>query len=299
MENHRIPALNTRNHLKFEIMKTPFTKAIALILLSFCYSSLFSQAHGEIRGLITNTGYQPVPYATVKILQGNQLVGGTQTDEDGKYKYKPLIPGQYEMVILEPGHQTQQINKIKVVPNEATYVDVKLQINTLGDVTVTAKPIDYTRSGVDVSMFNQISMNAEELNRSAGYNRGDVQGALEVMSTDSYSDKDGEVHFRGSRGNAAGFFIDGVRTQEATTIPGLAIENISVFPGGVPAMYGDVSSGVVIITTKSYFSGIRDKNIRMANMRERDEAEKAKANEKENEEKRLKEIEEEKQHEKK
>jgi len=272
-------------------MKTPIIKTIALILSGFYSSSFFSQAHGEIRGLITDSSYQPIPYATVKILQGYQLVGGTQTDENGKYKYKPLNPGLYEMVIMEPEHQTQQINNIKVVPNEATYLDVKLHANILGTVVVTAKPIEYTPPSVEARMFNQISMNAEDLNRSAGYNRGDVEGTLQNMSSEVFSDKDGEVHFRGSRGGAAGFFVDGVRTMEPTSVPGLGIENVSMFTGGVPAMYGDLSAGVVIITTKSYFSGIRDKNIRTTKIKERDEAEKAKANEKENEERRLKEIE--------
>ena len=72
------------------------------------------------------------------------------------------------------------------------------------------------------------------------------------------------------------------------------IENLTFFSGGVPAMYGDLTSGAVIVTTKSYFSGIRDKNIRVAQVREKIQEEKAQKKAKEDEEKRLKEIEEEK-----
>jgi uncharacterized protein YqhQ len=49
-------------------------------------------------------------------------------------------------------------------------------------------------------------------------------------------------------------------------------------------MYGDVLGGVVIVTTKSYFSGIREKNMRNRRMdekrkekKEREEEEKEKA----------------------
>jgi len=253
-----------------------------------------AQSIGEIRGIIKDTDLQPVPFATVKILQGKSLIGGTQTDIDGRYNYKPLVPGTYELLIMEPGHQTQPVNKIKVIPNEATYVDVKLTVNTLATVTVMAKPVDYTRSGVDKTMFNQVTMDAEELNRSASYSRGDIKGALESVTSDVISTGDGEVHFRGARSDASGYFVDGVRTLNAGIIPGLSIENLSVFPGGVPAMYGDLSSGVVMITTMGYFSGLREKNVRLSAQKEAKEQEKVDKKAKEDEDRRLKEIDEEK-----
>jgi hypothetical protein len=273
-------------------MKTINYKQMLCALFSIMLLSATSQPIGEIRGIIKDTDLQPVPFATIKIMQGVQLIAGTQTDMDGRYNYKPLVPGIYELIIIEPGHQTQPVNKVKVIPNEATYVDVKLTANTLGTVTVMAKPIDYTKTGVEKTMFNQISIDATELNRNASYSRGDVKGALETITTDVVSIGDGEVHFRGSRSDASGFFVDGVRTLNASTNPGVSIENLSVFPGGVPAMYGDLSSGVVIITTRGYFSSIREKNVRMAAKQENEEQEKAKQKAKEDEEKRAKEIEE-------
>jgi|GEM_PF-513214 len=254
-----------------------------------------SQSIGEIRGIIKDKNdLQPVPFATVKILQGNQLMGGTQTDLDGRYSYKPLVPGIYEILVIEPGHITQPVNKIKVIPNEATYVDIKLSANSFSTVEVIAKPIEYTPPGIEKTMFAQISMDADELNHSSGYTRGDITGALQYMTADVISTGDGKVHFRGARSDASAFFVDGVRTLYPGTIPGLSIENISVFPGGVPAMYGDLSSGVVLVTTRGYFSGIREKNVRLAAKKEKEEQEKASKKAKEDEEKRAKEIEEEK-----
>jgi hypothetical protein len=253
-------------------MKT-FKIRSAIVAISFLFftTASFAQAYGEIRGVITDKQSEPIPFATIKILQGNQLVGGTQSNEEGRYCYKPLNPGSYEMLVLEAGHQTQPVNKIKVVPNEATYVDVKLTANVLGEVVVTAKAIDYTKTGADKSMYSMVSLDAKELMENASYTRGDIKGALVALSSDVVESTDGEVHFRGSRGDANAFFVDGVRTLGSSSIPGLSIENLTVFSGGVPAMYGDVSSGVVIVTTQSYFSGIRDKNIRIAKSREKSE----------------------------
>lgn len=253
--------------MKTSILK--LTSAVGLLLQAF---TALPQSIGELRGTITDSEQEPIPYATIRIYQDQQLVGGSQTDLNGRYSYKPLIPGTYELLVSEAGHQTQPVNKVKVIANDPTYVDVILSANILGGtVVVVAPPIDYTRSGVDKTMFNQVSMDALELNRNAGYTRGDIQGTLENMTTDVISTGDGEVHFRGARSDAAGYFVDGVRTLNANTIPGLAIENITIFPGGVPAMYGDISSGVVMITTWSYFSGIREKNVLLAAKKERRE----------------------------
>jgi hypothetical protein len=275
-------------------MKTLIKTAIALVLISLNGLKACAQGgYGEIRGIIKNTDLEPVPFATVKILQGNLLVGGTQTDMDGRYKYKPLTPGSYEMVVIEPGHATQQINKIAVIPNEATYVDVKLQPHTLGTFEVVAAPIDYSKTGVDKNMYSMKSIDATELMQNASYSRGDIKGAMSSL-TSEVIETNGENHFRGARGDASGYFVDGVRTVNVATVPGLAIENLTFFSGGVPAMYGDLTSGAIMITTKSYFSGIRDKNMRLAYEKEKTEARKAAEKAKLDEENRKKEIEQEK-----
>ncbi|MGZ3900999.1 MAG: carboxypeptidase regulatory-like domain-containing protein [Bacteroidia bacterium] len=265
------------------------TRLMAMLMAIAAYS--FGQTgYGEIRGIIKNTDKEVVPYATVKILQGNILIGGTQSDIEGKYKYKPLTPGIYDIVIIEPGHQTQPINKINVIPNEATYVDPVLTANTLGTVTVVAKAIDYTKSGVDKTMYTMVSIDSKELLQNASAVRGDVKGTL-VALTSNVIEQNGEIHVRGSRGDATSYYVDGVRCLGPNTIPGLAIENITFFSGGVPAMYGDLTSGAVIVTTKSYFSGLREKNIRNQEYRERQEAKQSAEKEKQEAENRKKERE--------
>lgn len=279
-------------------MKNLNLKSICLALILTLPGMISAQiSYGEIRGIIKNTNLEAVPYATVKILQGSQLIGGTQTDENGRYKYKPLIPGFYEMVVMDPGHSTQQINKISVNNGEPTYVDVKLSVNTLSTIVVVAKPIDYTKSGVDIDMYKYKSVSGEEVRQNAGVTPGDLSSAIVALTADVVESNDG-LHFRGARSGSSSNYVDGVRTYGETLIPGCAIENLTVFTGGVPACYGDLTSGMVMITTKSYFSGIREKNIRNAEAREKREEDKRLKKEKEEEENRKKEIEAEKEKEK-
>lgn len=267
------------------------TKLVAFLMTLFSLNTFAQAGYGEIRGTIKNTDGEVVPFATVKILQGTVLMGGTQSDVEGNYKYKPLTPGNYDMVIMEPGHQTQPINKIKVIPNQPTYVDPVITPNTLATVTVVAKPIEYVAKGVDKSMYVMKSIDSKDLLQSASYERGNVAEIISVSTSDAIKDANGVTHVRGARGDATSYYVDGVRTLGPNTIPGLAIENITFFTGGVPAMYGDMTSGAVIITTKSYFSGLREKNMRVQEYMEKQEAKKAAQKEKEEAERRKKELE--------
>ncbi len=274
----------------------PLKNKIIQLMAAICLLSATGKSQenfGEIRGLIKNTDLEAVPYATVKILQGNLLIGGTQTDAEGYYKYKPLSAGSYEVLVIEPGHVTQKINKVTVKPGDATYVDVKLSPNTLEVVTVVANT-DYVQSGVDRNICTFRSIDYKELSQLAGYTSGDINKVIPQLVSDVVESPNGGLHFRGGREGASGNYIDGVKTYGETFVPGLAIENITVFTGGVPAMYGDMMSGAVVITTKSYFSGIRDKNIRNSQYRERREEAKRQALAEETERDRQKEIETEK-----
>ncbi|MBL7918345.1 MAG: carboxypeptidase regulatory-like domain-containing protein [Bacteroidia bacterium] len=252
-------------------------KIIRLLLLAMMpvMVGLSQDGYGEIRGTIKNNEKQTVPFATVKITRDKELVGGVQTDENGNYKYKPLAPGNYDVIVFEPGHQSKQINGVKVTPNQPTYLNIKLELNTLETVTVTyVHEEDYSQSGCNSSMYSMASIDGKDLLQSASFERGNLMTAIPVLVSDVVVDKDGEMHFRGSRSDANGFYVDGIRVMDMSAVPGLAIENLTVFSGGVPAMYGDVTSGVIILTTKSYFSGIREKRIRQARMQEKREAKK-------------------------
>jgi hypothetical protein len=161
-----------------------------------------------------------------------------------------------------------------------------------------AAPINYAPAGADKTMYSFTSLDSKEIKQIAGSNPGDIKGLLASVSSNVVEGPGGDIHVRGGRDGQTSYYVDGVRCLGPSSIPGLAIENMTFFSGGVPAMYGDMMSGAVILTTKSYFSGIREKNIRQQEFYERQEAKKAAAKAKEDEANRLKEIEEEKAREK-
>jgi outer membrane receptor protein involved in Fe transport len=68
------------------------------------------------------------------------------------------------------------------------------------------------------------------------------------------------LYFRGSRTDAMCYYVDGVKMQTMTGVPPDAINSITVYTGGLPAKYGDVTGGVVAIETKSYFDLYQQRN---------------------------------------
>lgn len=272
-------------------MKTLKALVIALANL-LAMGAMAQMGAGQIRGYITDQEYQPIIGATIKITEGGILIGGTTTDATGKYAYKPLNPGVYDVTIIYAEAQTTHIKNIEVEPEKTAYVDAKLQPNTLAEIDVVAE-VEYVKPVVDVSVYTMQSINSDQFLHMPG-DRGDIkQAALNVIS-DGSQDQSGDLHIRGSRGNATEYIVDGMRVMDMDGIPALSVENVSIITGGIPAQYGDLTSGVIVVTTKDYFGGIRDKHIRENAYRERQERIKRLKEAKEMEERRLKEIEEEK-----
>jgi outer membrane receptor protein involved in Fe transport len=66
---------------------------------------------------------------------------------------------------------------------------------------------------------------------------------------------------RGSRPGSSSVYIDGMKvSDEMSTLPSLGIGSMEIYTGGIPAKYGDVTGGVIMMTTKSYFDLVSERN---------------------------------------
>jgi hypothetical protein len=92
--------------------------------------------------------------------------------------------------------------------------------------------------------------------------RGNIIDAVINISSEATQGSDGELHVRGGRGDATAYIVDGVKSPNITGVAALAVENVAIITGGIPAQYGDITSGVIVVTTKDYFSGIQSKHMR-------------------------------------
>ncbi len=231
---------------------------LAAILIGISsFSALAQGSTGTLKGQILNNDHEPVIGATIKILQGGSLIGGTSTDVDGMYTYKPLNAGSYDVLIQSAETQTKKITNVKVSGERTTYLDESVAPNTLDIIDI----VEYRKPLIDKNFMDIKEISGDDLIHSA-YDRSDLGSAVINMTSEATRDQNGDFHVRGGRGDATAFIIDGVKTPNISGVPSLAVENLAIITGGIPAQYGDNTSGVIVITTKDYFSMMQGQQMR-------------------------------------
>jgi len=166
---------------------------------------------------------------------------------DGKYKFDALRPGVYNLFVAPANHDTTLVGGIQVSPDGITTVDVFCTSNTsLGVVYVDFNAVKIEKDIVHIKILPEDiahSMNAR-----------DPKSLLVGISSDIQQvEGTGEIIIRGSRPGDAVYYVDGVKSTDISSIPGVALQGLEAFTGGIPAKYGDTTGGVVVLETKSYF----------------------------------------------
>jgi outer membrane receptor protein involved in Fe transport len=219
-----------------------------LLLFLFVFISISVFAQTALKGKVTDpdTGDE-LPFATIQLFKDGAFVNGEATDFEGNYYFSNIDPGTYDIQVDFTGYRGIRLTGIVVTPGKTNVADVEVT-NSGGvlidlDVVVKAfrKPLieqDNTTSGQTVTSEEIRNLPTRNINQIASIAAG-------VSSADEGS----EINFRGSRANATNYYVDGVRVS-ATSIPDSEIEALQVITGGVEARYGDVTGGIISITTK-------------------------------------------------
>jgi len=224
-------------------------RKINLLLVSVLLSAIsaFGQAgFGSVQGVVTDgQSGDPLPFAVVVVFQNGIQKGNAQTDFDGKFQISSLDPGVYDVIVNMVNYAKSTTSGVVVNNNTITFLNnIKMSNNLLNVVTVKYEaPIvkkDGGSSGETISREDIKTMAV----RSASEIAGTVAGV--------YNDPNGGVSVRGARAgdNSTYYYIDGIKVRGSSNLPKAAIEEVNVITGGVPANYGDVTGGVISITTR-------------------------------------------------
>jgi hypothetical protein len=235
---------------------------LASLLLTGAASA---QSIGEIRGRVLDPKGAPVFLASIST-EVNGALHGTTTDLDGKFVLKPLPPGMYSVRIGFVGYVTLDVPGISVVSDRATYLPDQRMVNNSGLDTLVI--VGYRRKPIDIDDPSRMSLLAEDFERDPNKRDPIAFIGSNFAGVTPSATGDG-LHFRGSRTENMVSFIDGVKVSGAMPrIPPSAIGSVSVYTGGLPAKYGDVTGGVVVIETKTYQEVFQAHRARMARQAE-------------------------------
>jgi hypothetical protein len=85
------------------------------------------QAPGNLTGNVTNsiTG-NPIPEATVSVIQNARILRKTRTDSNGHYNFTYLPPGSYMVKARIPGTQSVFQYNVEILPERTTWLDLYL-----------------------------------------------------------------------------------------------------------------------------------------------------------------------------
>lgn len=230
--------------------------AVGLLICSF--NSFAQNNTGGIKiTLRDKANNEAIPFANVVAYQGGVQVGVATTNMDGEAIIKPLPPGKYDVKGIYVGYQPSEVKGVLVGEGKTAYVDIKLangdgvNLEAVEIVTYQVPLVDPdTKTGQTVTREDYQNMATKDINSVAATTAGVYQ-----------SDEGKGLNVRGGREGATTYFIDGIKVVGGLSgLPQQSIDQINVITGGLPAMYGDATSGVISVTTRGpqgkFFGGV-------------------------------------------
>ncbi len=229
-------------------MKTNFLFMMLMLLFSILTVNSTS-AQGTIKGTVFNIeNKEPIPFANVYIKYGDQIIGA-QSDFDGAFTIKPIPAGTYSVIFSCVGFGEKIITDVVIINDKITFlngIEMSMGVDIPTIVISDDKIIDPEITSMRVLPADVLKSlpNNGKINTIAAISGSDIQ----------VSDDDSEIYFRGSRSGDVLYIIDGMRMINPKAFcPSLAVGNMAIYTGGVPAKYGDFTGGVIVIETASYF----------------------------------------------
>jgi len=224
------------------------TTLIAILL--FIASNSFAQL-GEIKGVVKDkTTGEPIWNVSVYVDFGGRLIGDA-TDFDGEYTIAALNPGTYTVITKMQGYAPVKTQGVLVTSGKASSVSVEMAATA--ELLPVFVMVEHVIPLIDIYEPAVQHIDPKAFQRDP--NRLDPIKAIVGLTAGLQLAPNGkDVMIRGARPTSTQFITDGVKSRTGSIgIPGLAIGSVKVYTSGIPATYGDVTGGVIVVETKSYF----------------------------------------------
>lgn len=212
--------------------------------------ALGAVAQSTVQGKVTDAASgEPILFGNVVLLKNGVEIAGSETDLEGNYIIS-ADPGSYDLEISYVGYSVQRIEGVLLPAGRVINQNIEMSQGVIADeVVITGYKVplielDNTTTGSTVTAEQIRTLPLKNLNQIAATAAG-------ASSVDG-----GDINFRGSRSDATVYYIDGIRTN--TRIPQSEVEQMQVITGGIEAKYGDVTGGIISLTSKgpsSQYSG--------------------------------------------
>ncbi len=226
----------------------------ALFTITFLFSIAAAAQTGTIKGTVTSQANGAVlAGSSVQITQTKRTV---ETNEQGIFEFKDLVPGRYTLVTHTDGY-TDQARTVNLVNGSTVTVDFNVSLTALREeVTVTA-------SGTEESVFESFqsvnSVGATQIREQAGTGIGDVLERESGVGKRSFGPGTSRPVIRGFDGDRVLVLQDGARNGSLASqsgdhgepIEAMSLERLEVIKGPATLLYGSNAIGGVVNAVSS------------------------------------------------
>jgi len=224
------------------------------VLFLSCGQMLLAQSDaGKLSGKVRDKdSKEELIDAIVKVEQNGILRGGTKADYEGNYSIAPLSPGKYKVIASYAG-KTVEINDVLIQAGRTQNLDIEIATTSQLELT---EVIEYKQPVMEKDNTIQGSVTGGDAIRKMG-SRNIVSLAANSTAGTFQSDDGRGINVRGSRSEDTEYFVDGQRVRGTRNLPPQrAIAQMSVITSGTPAEFGDVTGGVISISTAAPSSAL-------------------------------------------
>ncbi len=216
---------------------------------------VFGQAEsGNIQGAVTDPSGAAIPGATVTIYDPvSQFQQTATTDSSGNFSISNVPFNPYHMTVTAKGFApyVQDVSIRSTVP-VSLKISLKIAIGTQ-TVTVTGEATDLiektptNHTDIDRAMFKRLPLESAS---------SSLSSLVTLASPGIAEDSNGLFHGMGNHAENS-FSLDGqpITDQQSKVfsnqIPVGAVQSMEVIPGAPPAEYGDKTSVIVVVNTRS------------------------------------------------
>jgi hypothetical protein len=213
----------------------------------------FAQNESSIKVRLTDkVTKETIPFANVVVDIGGIQAGVATTNIDGEAIIKPLNPGRYTVKSTYVGYQSVEMKDVMVSVGKTVYLNIEMAAGQQLDVV---EVIEYAEPLIDPDTKSGGTVTREEYQNMASKNINSVAATTAGVYQ---KDEGGDLNIRGARSDGTAYYVDGQKVIGSAGVPQQGVEQITSITGGTPAEYGDVTGGIVSITTRgpaSKYSG--------------------------------------------
>jgi hypothetical protein len=225
-----------------------------VVVLSFAAGPGAAQNAGSIDGVVKDATGAVVPNAGVEI--GNPVTGFRReatTGAEGSFRFTNIPFNPYHLAVTASGFAaySQDVDVRSTVPTnlqinlKVAGAETTVRVEAKGEDLVEKDPSFHT--DVDTSLMDRLPLESQS---------SSVSSLVTLMSPGVVADSNGLFHGLGDHAENS-FSVDGqpITDQQSKVfsnqIPLDSIQSLEAVSGGPPAEYGDKTSLVIKVTTKS------------------------------------------------